>query len=147
MSVPNFNNILFLFIIVLFSTCSNENTSYPLSIDQPYGNFPMKGQESIAAYMTLKNISDQVITISGIKCDGVTMSSFHNMRLSEENQMLQMIKEDQIILDLNESIKLKEGGRHLMLMGLKREFFDKEYISCYLALGEDDEFLINIPFK
>lgn len=145
MSIQNnlYKILLISFITLVFLSCTKQASNTPLSISQAYAKFPIEGQSSTVAYMTISNFSMQNLQIIGVRCSGVESSMFHNTVLNSDNQMITMMMEKVLNIGSGQEIYLTEGGRHLMLMGLDLNSLKKGYILCDFFLNQEEVF----PFK
>jgi copper(I)-binding protein len=145
MSIQNnlYKILLISFITLFFLSCTKQTSNTSLSISQAYAKFPIEGQLSTAAYMTISNFSTQNLQIISVRCSGVESSIFHNTVLNSDNQMITMMMEKVLNIGSGQEIYLTEGGRHLMLMGLNLDSFKKGYILCNFFINQEEFF----PFK
>ena len=145
MSIQNnlYKILLISFITLVFLSCTKQASNTSLSISQAYAKFPIEGQLSTAAYMTISNFSTQNLQIISVRCSGVESSIFHNTVLNSDNQMITMMMEKVLNIGSGQEIYLTEGGRHLMLMGLNLDSFKKGYILCNFFINQEEFF----PFK
>jgi copper(I)-binding protein len=90
------------------------------------------GQANSAAYMTLENIGERVLTIKGVTTPLAQRVEIHESR--QQDGMWSMQAEESLTLDPGQTSVLAPGARHLMLFGLKRAPREGERVAFELNL-------------
>ena len=111
--------ILALMLVVIVSMMAilsshADQSNEGITIENAY--VPQLPPTSMAhsAYLTITNNSDQVMTITGVNADGFKMSHLHETENSDGvMSMKSMVSLD---IDPGETITLKPGGVHIMMM-------------------------------
>ncbi|MEE9335359.1 MAG: copper chaperone PCu(A)C [Granulosicoccaceae bacterium] len=74
------------------------------------------GASVTAGYLTINNISDEPLVVTGASSDAVTRIEMHESAI--KNDVASMIKHEKLSIAAGETMELKHGGFHLMLMDL-----------------------------
>ncbi len=88
-----------------------------------------------AAYLTINNGSSEKIRLIGVKTDAAATGELHTMDLV--NGQMKMKQIDRIVVQKNDSIDLKPGGKHIMLIGLNRPLNEGDKVSLTLVFDKD----------
>ncbi len=75
-------------------------------------------QTNTAAYVTVRNVSSEPLTISGGSASLAASVELHDT--VEVDGMLRMRQQESITVPAGESVSFAPGGLHLMLLGLER---------------------------
>ena len=62
--------------LILINACSETQNYMPFEVEAAYATKPLIGINSVAAYMVLKNQTNQTLTIDEISCDNF-LADFH----------------------------------------------------------------------
>ena len=106
-----------------------------VEIDNAYIKLPLKGINSSAGYLTLKNKSKNSIELSGISCEASDTSSFHDTYINKYSGMMSMTKLDKLSIESGYEISFKPGGKHLMIEGLSTSINLGDVISCTIIFS------------
>lgn len=93
-----------------------------------------------AAYLIVANHGEHDISLTGGRSDIADRVELHNHVM--EDDLMKMIKQDQVVVPAGETVKFHPGGLHVMLMGLKGPLKNGQKVIITL-LTEDGE---EIPF-
>ena len=143
-----FNKIHFFISIIsllfLFSFSISKNEPFVV-VQEAYLNKPLKGSHSTAAYMNLKNKSDDRIVIKGLSCINL-LAEFHKTEISDLG-LLRMKKLDFIILEPNTEKRFEPTKEHIMLMG-KGVATISDGVKCNLIIQNEnlDPLSREVPF-
>lgn len=88
-----------------------------------------------AAYLTINNGSSEKIKLIGVTTDAAATGELHTMDLA--NGQMKMKQIDHIVVQKNDSIDLKPGGKHIMLIGLNRPLNEGDKVSLTLIFDKD----------
>lgn len=129
------------------SACGQSQASEPeetsrsqVSVDSPsLDNAWVKAADEgmTAVFGELKNSSDKDITIVGAEYDDADEVQLHETLEDNSGGMSMQEKKGGFTVPAGESMSLKPGGEHLMVMGLKRPIKPGEEISLELVTGDD----------
>jgi len=127
--------------LLFFFSCSESGRDTPIEVIDAYLKKPLEGALSTAAYMSLKNISDNKIKIKGLTCNNL-LAEFHQTVIKDSG-MTSMNKLNLLTLEPKSEITLVPGKAHIMLMGKSMSNKTKG-INCDLIIEDIDSFP---PFK
>ena len=127
--------------LLFFFSCSESGRDTPIEVIDAYLKKPLEGALSTAAYMSLKNISDNKIKIKGLTCNNL-LAEFHQTVIKDSG-MTSMNKLNLLTVEPKSEITLVPGKEHIMLMGKSMSNIT-EGINCDLIIEDIDSFP---PFK
>ena len=127
--------------LLFFFSCSESGRDTPIEVIDAYLKKPLEGALSTAAYMSLKNISDNKIKIKGLTCNNL-LAEFHQTVIKDSG-MTSMNKLNLLTVEPKSEITLVPGKAHIMLMG-KSMSNKAKGINCDLIIEDIDSFP---PFK
>lgn len=106
-----------------------------LSLDNAWVKAADEGMTAV--FGELKNSSDKDITIVGAEYVDADEVQLHETLEDNSGGMSMQEKKGGFTLPAGESLSLKPGGEHIMVMGLKRPIKPGEEISLELVTGDD----------
>jgi len=127
--------------LLFFFSCSESGRDTPIEVIDAYLKKPLEGALSTAAYMSLKNTSDNKIKIKGLTCNNL-LAEFHQTVIKDSG-MTSMNKLNLLTVEPKSEITLVPGKAHIMLMGKSMSNKTKG-INCDLIIEDIDSFP---PFK
>ena len=104
---------------------------------------PSKGPNT-AAYLTITNRGSKPDKLIKVECDFADTVELHNN--IEETGIMKMRPVSAIDIG-KDSVELKPGGLHIMLMGLKESFQGKEKIPLTLVFDKAGRVTVNFSVK
>ena len=123
--------------LLFFFSCSESGRDTPIEVIDAYLKKPLEGALSTAAYMSLKNISDNKIKIKGLTCNNL-LAEFHQT-IIKDSGMTSMNKLNLLTIEPKSEITLLPGKEHIMLMGKSMSNIT-EGINCDLIIEDIDSF-------
>jgi hypothetical protein len=90
----------------------------PVAVDGAWARAALQGQPTSAAYMTLT--AREPLTLVGATSPAAGSVELHEMKM--EGDVMKMRAVDKLDLPAGQSLELKPGGYHFMLMDLKAQF-------------------------
>ena len=123
--------------LLFFFSCSESGRDTPIEVIDAYLKKPLEGALSSAAYMSLKNSSDNKIKIKGLTCNNL-LAEFHQTVIKDSG-MMSMNKLNLLTLEPKSEITLIPGKEHIMLMGKSMSNIT-EGINCDLIIEDIDSF-------
>ena len=123
--------------LLFFFSCSESGRDTPIEVIDAYLKKPLEGALSTAAYMSLKNTSDNKIKIKGLTCNNL-LAEFHQTVIKDSG-MMSMNKLNLLTLEPKSEIILLPGKEHIMLMGKSMSNIT-EGINCDLIIEDIDSF-------
>lgn len=129
-------------ILLMFSTLLFADS---VRIDSPYVRAVPPGQTISAAFMLLKNNSDQDIDL--IKASSNIAKNVELHEHIHADGMMKMRQIPKISIAANSETALKPGGYHIMLIGLKKEIKAGDFIDLRLKFSNGDEQTVQVEVK
>jgi len=102
---------------VLLATASLGAQAGEITIGDPYARAVPPGHSNSAVYMTLKNESMENRALVAAECPAAEVVELHTHL--HEDGVMKMRRVDRIEVPAGQTVTLKPGGLHLMLIGLK----------------------------
>lgn len=107
---------------------------------------PAEAGGTTAVYMSIRNDSDKADALIGVAAPDVTDEAMlHETKMVDNVMMMDHVH--QIDLAPGETVELKSGGLHIMLMEVKRELNSGDTISLTLEFEQLGEVTILVPVK
>lgn len=103
------------------------------------------GQPNSAAFLTLKNTSDEQVALQSASSSAAGVVELHTH--SHVDGVMQMRKIPQITLNGNEKVVLEPGGLHIMLIGLNQSLITGEQIDLTLNFSDGSTQTLNVEIK
>ena len=125
-----------LFIIALTLISSASDASDTLIISDAWVRATPPGKMMTAGYASLENVSKDVITITGVSAEIAGHTSLHETRIERDRSTMRPVA--QLSIKAGESVSLKPGGLHIMLMKLSEPLSDGQNIDICLELENND---------
>ena len=105
-----------------------------LEISKAYVRGLPPGQKTTAAFFTIKNITDNVLTLKKLSTPNAEKAEMHETQ--EQAGQMQMRKLDALTIKPGETVVFEPNGKHIMLMGLTLPLKEGELITLRLCFGE-----------
>lgn len=131
------NRILYLVIAVFLAACSAERA--PLVASHVVVNKPTPGTQMTAGYFTLRNNSNQLITITEVTSPEFAAVEMHESVL--EDGISRMYPLGELTILAGKAVTFEPGGKHLMLM---RPVGDIDAATLEFRTGELVALTINV---
>lgn len=116
-----------------------------LSIDQGYVRGLPPGQTNTAAFMVLNNLTNQTLTLVGASTSVANKAEFHGH--FEDQGMMKMRHVPELVIEAGQSLELKPGSFHLMLMGLKGLLKDGQKVGLKIQQKNGQELDVILPVR
>ena len=97
-----------------------------------------------AAYMEVRNVGDEPVTLTGLRTDLATMSEVHRTA-TDERGVSSMSPAAEIVIAPGETVTLEPGGLHAMLMQLQRPMEEGETFPLTLTFSDGGETTVEVP--
>lgn len=101
--------------------------------EEGMGDMPHGSGETSAVYMTITNNGDETVTIVSAETDVANLVEIHETVV--ENDVARMLPIESIVIESGETVELRPGGKHIMLMQLTQD------------IAIDDEFGVTLNFE
>lgn len=92
---------------------------------------PTAGNDVSAAYLHITNYGDQDDALLSVTTEFAPMSELHTMQM--DGDVMRMRAVERIDLPAGETVTLRPGGLHIMLMGLSAPLVEGEYLTLTLT--------------
>ena len=125
-----------LFVIVLTLVSSASGASKDLIISDAWVRATPPGKMMTAGYASLENLSNEVITITGVSAEVAGRISLHETRIERGLSTMRPIAN--LSIEAGERVSLKPGGLHIMLMKQSESLTDGQSIDICLELENND---------
>lgn len=135
-----------LLALCVLASCSTEKTS-PTQTTSPdqWARPGAKGGTS-GAYFTYTNSLDVPDTLLGLFSDAARMTQLHESYVTEEG-LSAMKPVSRPILNPGESLVLKPGGLHIMLMQLNKNLSEGDTVEVRLQFSLAGEITVHLPVQ
>lgn len=128
------------FLITFFSSVVVASDADQVSINEPFARASM--QTNSAVFMTVLNAGNDSALVSA-RSPVAKVVELHTHR--EENGMMRMRQVEKIDLPAGQTVMLKPGGLHVMLIGLKQALEAGSEVSVTLAFADGSEKTLMAP--
>jgi len=146
MSIHNVNYLLkTVAILLVFIALPANSYADSISVKHPYARAVPEGQPNSAAFMVLKNSSEQDRALVNAKSNVSSFVELHTHK--KENGMMRMRRVDQIDIKANSETVLKPGGLHVMFIGLKHQLKQDDEIDLELIFDDGRNIKLSVPVK
>ncbi len=116
-----------------------------IRVGEPYVRAVPPGQPNSAAFMTLSNdstVPQVLVEASSPSAEAVELHT-HTMA----DGMMKMRRVDRIDLPAGETVSLKPGGLHVMLIGLKQSLKAGDQVDLTLKFGDESTRAVSAPVR
>lgn len=131
-----------LFVLMFFSYSAQTQ---PLIFKQGVVQAPPPGAKALAAYMTIENPASTPAVIKHIKSLDFEKVEIH---LSEiKDGIASMTAQNELVIPAKNTLELKQGGLHLMLINPRKAFFPGDKIELILTESNNTEHILELSIK
>lgn len=133
--------ILFILTTILIACSSSQSDN--VTFDDLIIYAPRAGSSVTAGFTNISNSTGETISI-----DAITSPQFNIVEIHEtiiDNGVAKMLKIEKLIIDNDESVALKPGGKHLMLIDAKKVILEGEEINLIVKLSNDQTMNLKTP--
>ncbi|MCU7843691.1 MAG: copper chaperone PCu(A)C [Candidatus Thiodiazotropha sp. (ex Monitilora ramsayi)] len=145
MKISYVSSLLVLFLLSLSGTAMAQTAADGVAIADAYVRAVPPGQPNSASFMSVKNNSGThhaLVSGSSPAAEAVELHT-HTM----EGGMMRMRQVEKIDLPAGESVDLKPGGLHVMMIGLKQKLIPGESVPLTLKFEDGSEVMIDAPVR
>ena len=96
-----------------------------------------------AGYFKLTNTSKKDVTIVGAETDVSKKAEIHDMKM--EKGAMSMFHLPDLLIKAGESVELRPGGKHLMIMGLNKPLKEGQQVNVTLKLADGSSHSTALP--
>ena len=141
--MPFKKTALFLGAAILFTSQAFAQSA--IEVQDPYARTSRPNAPSGAAFMVLKNTSDQADRLLSAQSDVAQRVELHTHKMNSNGVAQMQEVEGGIEIPAGGEHALKRGGDHVMFMGLSRDLKDGDSVSVTLTFEKAGEVVIEIP--
>jgi copper(I)-binding protein len=116
-----------------------------VSIGDPYARAVPPGQPNSAVFMSIANQSGQNQALVGAESAASEIVELHTH--VEEDGMMRMRRIEKIEVPAGETVSLKPGGLHVMLIGLKQPLEPGEAVDLTLIFEDGSRTPVQAPVR
>lgn len=116
-----------------------------IAVDDPYVRAVPPGQPNSAAFMALKNNGGDGRSLVGAESPAADVVELHTH--VNEGGVMKMRRIERIELPAGESVSLKPGGLHVMLIGLKQPLAEGDVVDVTLNYDDGSKELVKAPVR
>lgn len=107
---------------------------------------PLGAVPNTAAYVSVTNKGKTDDTLLAARCDCAEEAQLHSMRMENGMMMMQEIKEG-MPLKAGQTIVLKPGSDHIMLLGLKTPMVEGQKQTVTLTFAKAGDVVVSMPIS
>ena len=130
------------FVLMILSANSYADS---ISVMHPYARAVPEGQPNSAAFMVLKNNSNQDRALVEAHSDVSKVVELHTHK--KEGGMMRMRRVDQIDIKAGSKTELKPGGLHVMFIDLKHQLKKGDKVDLELVFDDGNTIKLLVPVK
>lgn len=134
--------ILTITLILLLIGCDSLKTS-DLIFNDLTVYAPRAGNRVTAGFTNITNNSPDTITINSISSPQFSIVEIHETIMN--NGVASMIKINTLTIPKKQSVSLKPGGKHLMLIDPIKSISEGEEISLIIELSSNETMMLKTP--
>ena len=93
------------------------------------------GQKNCAIYLTIFNNSERDFKFKNVKTEIASKAEIHDVK--RKNNIVKMIKLNELIVKKKNHAYFQPGGKHIMLFGLNRKLEDGDYFKIFFDIEKN----------
>lgn len=132
-------------LAALFILISGNSYAGSISVSEPYARAVPSGHPNSAAFMVLKNTSNQDRALVSAQSDVSKVVELHTH--IKEGGMMRMRRINKIDIKAGNETVLKPGGLHVMFIGLKQPLQPGDKIELQLEFDDKSSVTLQVPVK
>lgn len=130
-------------LLVGLSTASIAGTE-DIVVEGAWARATISTSRPGAAYMTLHNNGSDHVTLQGLETPLAMMAEIHET-MTNANGVSSMTPAGEITIPPGESVSLKPGGLHAMLMRLQTKLVEGETFPLTLNFSDGKTLIVDVP--
>lgn len=142
MKVNYVSRLLAMGLLILCGAVSAQALA-EVAIDGAYVRAVPPGQPNSAAFMEVSNKGSADLALVGGSSPVAEVVELHTHTM--EGGMMRMRQVEKIDLPAGETVSLKPGGLHVMLIGLKQKLVPDQEVSLTLLFNDGSEVTLQAP--
>ncbi|MBI5666302.1 MAG: copper chaperone PCu(A)C [Nitrospirae bacterium] len=132
-------------ILILLNLFSSAYAHEQVSVANSWVRSAPPGADVLAAYMVLKNESDEARVLTKVSSNMFERVEIHKTEMHEG--MMKMIPQDSLSIPAGGEVTLEPGGSHLMLIGPKSAPKEGEEVDLLLKFSNGHSQRIKAPVR
>lgn len=116
---------------------SKEHSKPELQLLNASARATRPGMSSSAAYMTIHNGTHEAVQIRSLSSPVARKTEFHTTEMN--NGMMKMRRLDNVTIKPGDTLELKPGGYHVMLMGLNKPIAKNSEVPVTITFSNGDK--------
>ena len=128
---------------ILISISSTLYASDALTIEDAWVRLTPPVSKNTAGYFQLINNSSSDVTIVSAETDVAKKAEIHDMKMTDGR--MGMVHIPKLTIKAGETVELRPGGKHLMLLGLHSPVKADQLIEVTLNYSDGTSQMISIP--
>ncbi|NPA12706.1 MAG: copper chaperone PCu(A)C [Aquificae bacterium] len=116
-----------------------------IEIEDPWVRAVPPNMKNSALFMEIENEGDEADVLLKVESDISKMVQLH--KTVNENGVMKMVHIDKLVIPPHSEVKLKPGGYHIMLMGLKKPLKEGDKVKFTLIFKKSGKIQIEAPVK
>jgi copper(I)-binding protein len=132
-------------LAALFILISSNSFAASIKVSEPYAREVPLGHPNSAAFMVLKNTSNQDRALVNAYSDVSNAVELHTH--IKEGGMMRMRRVDKIDIKAGSETVLKPGGLHIMFIGLKQQLKVGDKVELKLEFDDKNTITLQVPVK
>jgi copper(I)-binding protein len=131
-------------MLAMLSFGASADMAQQVNVDKPYARAALKVQGNSICFMDLINLGEDTAVVNATSSTAKIVELHTHVN---DNGVLRMRKIDRIDLPANQTVALKPGGLHVMLIGLTRDLKVDDYIDLGLEFEDGSVKSMQIPVR
>lgn len=132
-------------LLAITGLAAQAQDSAAVTVDDAYARAVPPGQANSAVFMTLTNGSDQARALTQAASPVAENVELHTH--TEEGGMMRMRRVERIDIPAGDSVALKPGGHHIMLIGLKGDLEPGGTVELTLTFDDGSDIQVQAPIR
>ncbi|WP_428235862.1 copper chaperone PCu(A)C [Gracilimonas sp.] len=136
--------------LMLSVACTNQKTEKENVNEEPdvikERVRPAASGGTSAAYFVYTNSLDKADTLRSVEADFADMVQVHESYETEDG-MMGMREQKEVVVQPGQEIRFRQGGLHIMLMGLNQELQAGDSVAVRLKFAEAGEVVKKLPVQ
>ena len=137
--------ILFLPSVVVSLAACDQKEASAISIENAWIREAPPNASAMAGYMRIVNNTEQDNSLIAASSSAFKVIEFH--RSIEKDGMYKMIRHEKLDIPGNQSLELKPGDYHLMLIVPKQALKEGDTVSVELNFADQSNVVVEMPVK
>lgn len=117
--------------------------SMSLSVQQPWIRLMPPGAPNTAGFMVLENADMHEHAVVSAAADIAKSVELHTH--IEEDGRMKMRRLEKVVLAPKQKVELKEGGHHVMFIGLTSELTEGQQVPVVFTLDDGSDITVKLP--